>query len=85
MAQQIAIRLDDEDLAALDAEVASGRYPSRAAAVRAGVRGLARERRSREIAERYRRAYGDVPQEPWFAQASAQAAGELLAERRRSS
>jgi Arc/MetJ-type ribon-helix-helix transcriptional regulator len=81
MAQQIAIRLHDDDLAALDAAVAAGRYPSRAAAVRAGVRELVREQRNREIAEDYRRAYADVPQEPWFAEASARAADELLADR----
>ena len=84
MAQQIAIRLDDDDLAAVDAAVAAGRYPSRAAAVRAGVRALVRKEREREIAEAYRRAYATAPQEPWFADASAHAAGELLAERDRS-
>jgi Arc/MetJ-type ribon-helix-helix transcriptional regulator len=81
MSQQIAIRLDEDDLAALDEAVAAGRYPSRAAAVRAGVRELVREQRNREIAAEYRRAYGETPQEPWFADASARAAGELLAER----
>ncbi len=81
MSQQIAIRLHDEDLAALDAAVAAGRYPSRAAAVRAGIGELVREQRNREIAEEYRRAYSEHPQEPWFAEASAQLAGERLAER----
>ena len=42
MAQQIAIRLPDDDLAALDSAVAAGRFPSRAAAVRAGVHELVR-------------------------------------------
>jgi Arc/MetJ-type ribon-helix-helix transcriptional regulator len=81
MSQQIAIRLDDEDLTALDAAVASGRYPSRAAAVRAGIGGLLREQRDLEIAEEYRRAYREHPQEPQFAEASALLAGERLAER----
>ncbi len=49
--------------------------------MRAGVRELVREQRNREIAEDYRRAYAAVPQESWFAEASAQAAGELLADR----
>jgi Arc/MetJ-type ribon-helix-helix transcriptional regulator len=84
MSQQIAIRLQDEDLAALDAAVAAGRYPSRAAAVRAGIGELLREQRDREIAEEYRRAYSEHPQEPWFAEASAQVVGERLAERSRS-
>jgi Arc/MetJ-type ribon-helix-helix transcriptional regulator len=81
MSQQIAIRLDDEDLTALDAAVAAGRYPSRAAAVRAGICELLREQRDREIAEEYHRAYSEHPQEPWFAEAGALLAGERLAER----
>ncbi len=84
MSQQIAIRVEDDDLAALDAAVTAGRYPSRAAAVRAGIGQLVREQRDREIAEEYRRAYGEHPQEPWFAEASAQIAGERLAERSQS-
>lgn len=81
MTQQIAIRLPNEDLAALDAAVAAGRYPTRAAAVRAGVHALMQAERDREIAEAYRRAYTAKPQEPWFAEASAHATGERLAER----
>jgi len=83
MAQQIAIRLPDEDLAAVDAAVAAGRYPTRAAAVRAGVHALMQAERDREIAEAYRRAYAAKPPEPWFAEASAHAAGERLAKRDR--
>ena len=81
MSQQIAIRLDDGDLAALDREVAAGRYPSRAAAVRAGVQKLVREQRNGEIAAEYRRAYEEAPQESWFAQASAHVADQRLAAR----
>lgn len=80
---QIAIRLPEEDLAALDAAVAAGRYPSRAAAVRAGIHELVRTERNRELADAYRRAYADTPQEEWFAESSAHAAGELLTERTR--
>jgi Arc/MetJ-type ribon-helix-helix transcriptional regulator len=81
MPQQIAIRLQDEDLAALDAAVVAGRYSSRAAAVRAGIGELVRKQRDREIDEEYRRAYSEHPQEPWFAEASAHLTGERLAER----
>jgi Arc/MetJ-type ribon-helix-helix transcriptional regulator len=81
MSQQIAIRLEDDDLTALDAAVAAGYFPSRAAAVRAGIRELLREQRNREIAEEYRRAYNEHPQDPRFAEASALIAGERLAER----
>jgi len=60
---QIAIRLADADLDRLDAAVAQGRFPTRAAAVRAGVERLLRDEREHEIEEQYRRAYGDQPQD----------------------
>ncbi len=60
---QIAIRIADTDLDRLDAAVARGRFPTRAAAVRAGVDLLLRDERDREIEERYRRAYGAQPQD----------------------
>lgn len=44
---QIAIRLDDEELAALDVEVESGRSANRSDAVRRGIKRLQREHRSR--------------------------------------
>jgi Arc/MetJ-type ribon-helix-helix transcriptional regulator len=45
---QIAIRLDDRELAALDAEVAAGRAISRSEAVRRGIARLQRDQRYRE-------------------------------------
>lgn len=60
---QIAIRLSDDDLDRLDAAVTQGRYPTRAAAVRAGVERLLRDERDHEIEEQYRRAYGAQPQD----------------------
>jgi Arc/MetJ-type ribon-helix-helix transcriptional regulator len=60
---QIAVRLSDADLDRLDAAVAQGRYPTRAAAVRAGVERLLRDEREHEISEQYRRAYGAQPQD----------------------
>jgi hypothetical protein len=45
------------------------------------VHELVREQRNREIADDYHRAYSETPQEPWFGEASAHAAGEMLAER----
>jgi Arc/MetJ-type ribon-helix-helix transcriptional regulator len=45
---QIAIRLEDQDLAALDAEVAEGRASSRSDAVRRGIARLRRDQRYRE-------------------------------------
>jgi Arc/MetJ-type ribon-helix-helix transcriptional regulator len=75
---QIAIRLSEEDLARLDASVALGRYPSRAAAVRAGVERLLREERDREIADAYRRGYGPHPQEEELGLAGVSAMAALV-------
>jgi Arc/MetJ-type ribon-helix-helix transcriptional regulator len=47
MTIQIAVRLDDEELATLDAEVAEGRAASRSDAVRRGIARLQRDRRYR--------------------------------------
>jgi Arc/MetJ-type ribon-helix-helix transcriptional regulator len=47
MSTQIAIRLDDDELAALDAEVAEGRAASRSEAVRQGIARLRRQQRYR--------------------------------------
>jgi Arc/MetJ-type ribon-helix-helix transcriptional regulator len=63
MTTRIAVCLSDEQLARIDAAVAQGHFPSRAAAVRAGVERVLRERRDLEIAEAYRRGYGGQPQE----------------------
>lgn len=57
--EQIAVRLPHELLADLDALVARGIYPSRAAAVRAGVEAIAevdrRRTTDRAIVDGYRR------------------------------
>lgn len=58
MSVQIAVRLPDEDLQRLDAAVARGAFPSRAAAVRAGLDQLLRDEREAQIAEAYRLGYG---------------------------
>ena len=47
MTTQIAIRLDDRELAALDAEVVEGRAANRSDAVRRGIARLQREQRYR--------------------------------------
>lgn len=48
MTTQIAIRLDDRELAALDAEVADGRAANRSEAVRHGIARLQRDQRYRK-------------------------------------
>lgn len=67
MSTQIAIRLDDDELAALDAEVAAGRAASRSEAVRRGIAHLQRDQRYRgeeatfiELARRGEAVYPDL-------------------------
>ncbi len=63
---QIALRLDDGELAALDAEVAAGRAANRSEAVRRGIARLQRDQRYRgeeatllELARRGEAVYPD--------------------------
>ncbi len=67
MTTQIAIRLDDREVAALDAEVAEGRAANRSEAVRQGIARLLRDQRYRaeeaslvEIAGRGETVYPDL-------------------------
>jgi Arc/MetJ-type ribon-helix-helix transcriptional regulator len=67
MTTQIAVRLDDDELAALDAEVAQGRAASRSDAVRHGIARLQRDQRYRgeeailvELARRGEALYPDL-------------------------
>lgn len=76
MATQIAIRIPDEELRALDDAVEAGEFGSRAEGMRAALRGLLRERREREVARQYREAYAGQPAE----EAVGEAGAELLAE-----
>ncbi len=78
MPVQIAVRLSNEQLAAIDSAVAAGRYPSRAAAVRAGVDRVLKAERDREIADAYRRGYGAQPQEEWIGQAGLAAMARVI-------
>ena len=64
---QIAVRLEDEDLATLDAEVADGRASNRSEAVRHGIARMRREQRYRrdeaillELARRGEPVYPDL-------------------------
>jgi Arc/MetJ-type ribon-helix-helix transcriptional regulator len=69
----------DDELSALDAVVADGRYPTRAAVVRSALRLLLRAERDREIAAEYRRAYSDQPQEEWIGRAGLTSGSALIA------
>ncbi len=79
MSQQIAIRLPETDLGALDDAIARGRFPNRAAALREGLRRLLHEEREREIEGAYRRGYGAQPQEEWIGEAGLAAFADAIA------
>jgi len=63
MSVQIAVRIPERDLKAIDEAVGAGRFASRAAAVREAVSRLLGEEREREIAESYRRGYSEHPED----------------------
>ncbi len=79
MSVQIAVRLADEDLERLDAAVARGAFPSRAAAVRAGLIWLLRQEREAQIEAAYRRAYSTHPQEEWVGEVGLRLGAALQA------
>ena len=65
MTIQVLVRLAEEDVPALDAMVAEGRFASRSEALRAGLAQVLRKEWERAIDEAYRRGYGVKPQEEW--------------------
>jgi Arc/MetJ-type ribon-helix-helix transcriptional regulator len=81
---QIAIRLPDDQLAAIDAAVRDGRFESRAAAVRAAIDRLLDDERNRKIAEQYRRGYGEQPQEDWVGEMGLAVGSELVRRERKA-
>jgi DNA-binding NarL/FixJ family response regulator len=66
MTTQIAVRIPDSTLEALDRAVARGDYATRTEAVRAALQQLEKNLRDKEIAEEYRQAYGQKPQDEWI-------------------
>jgi len=60
---RVAFQLDNRDLERLDEKV-PGSYPSRAAALRAGVRDWLDRQRNAELDETLELAYADVPEDP---------------------
>lgn len=79
MSQQIAIRIPDHDLEALDDAVAQGRFPNRAAAVREALRRLLRDERRRATEAADTRGYGAAPQEEWVGEAGLTGFASLVA------
>lgn len=62
--QQVAVRLPVDLLAAVDRMVAAGAYPSRAAAVRAGLEAIADAERRRAIDDAIVDGYTRIPPTP---------------------
>lgn len=62
MPEQFAIRMSDELARSLDELVASGRFETRAEAVRAAVEQLVDEERRREVGKLIVQGYTDIPQ-----------------------
>jgi len=62
MTRSMTLRLPEQDAAALDDLVASGRYPDRSAAVRAAVSRLLALEAEQALAEEFERAYGREPE-----------------------
>ncbi len=64
MTQQIAIRIPDDQLQALDDAVEAGHFESRADGVRQALAQLLRELREEQIGREYRKAYARHPEDP---------------------
>lgn len=78
MSTQIAVRLEERELAELDAAVARGAFPSRAEAVRASLRLALAAERERGIEAAYRAAYADRPEEGGVGEAGLAFGAQLL-------
>jgi Arc/MetJ-type ribon-helix-helix transcriptional regulator len=64
MSQQIAIRIPDDQLRALDDAIEAGHLESRADGVRRALAQLLRDLREEQIGREYREAYARHPQDP---------------------
>ena len=62
MSEQIAVRMPDELARAVEALVTTGRYPTKADAVRAAVEALVEREHRRDIGERIADGYRRSPQ-----------------------
>ncbi len=59
---QVAVRLDEAEVDALDELVRAGRFPSRGAAIRDALAMQRRSEANRAIEAAYARGYGEQPQ-----------------------
>ena len=79
MTVQIAVRISREVVDALDDAVARGEFATRTEAVRVALDELAQRLRDQEIAEEYRRAYTEKPQEEWIGELGLSLLGTAVA------
>jgi Arc/MetJ-type ribon-helix-helix transcriptional regulator len=63
MSEQIAVRIPDELAASLEELVTSGRFPTKAEALRSALEALVVAERRRRIGERVAEGYRRLPQE----------------------
>lgn len=80
MAEQFAIRMSDELARSLDELVSSGRFATRAEAVRAAIEQLVDAERRRDIGVRIVRGYTEVPQTDAEVAAATEAAMRSIEE-----
>jgi Arc/MetJ-type ribon-helix-helix transcriptional regulator len=64
MTHQIAVRIPDDQLQALDDAVEAGAFESRADGVRRALTQLLRDLREEQIGREYREAYARHPEDP---------------------
>ena len=80
MSQQIAIRIPDALAAALDGLLSSGRFETKADAVRTALEALIDAERRAELGRQIVEGYQRVPQEDADTAAASQAAGRSIDE-----
>jgi Arc/MetJ-type ribon-helix-helix transcriptional regulator len=80
MSEQIAVRLPDRLAQRLDELVRSGRFDSRADAVRRAIQDLVESERRRQVGERIAEGYRRMPQTDEDVAAAAAAAARSIAE-----
>jgi len=80
VAEQFAIRMSDELARSLDELVSSGRFATRAEAVRAAIEQLVDAERRRDIGVRIVRGYTEVPQTDAEVAAATEAAMRSIEE-----
>ncbi len=80
MSEQFAIRMSDELANSLDELVASGRFATRAEAIRTAIEQLLDTERRREVGRRIVQGYTDIPQTDAEVAATTEAAVRSIEE-----